>query len=348
MTVMVTAKKIAEAAHVSRSTVQRALSGNPKVSSETKTRILRLAKALGYRPNKHARALVMRRQEHEYAVILTVPENSFMQEILKGINKAQAELKDFGVKVSIHFMDTIDGRRQANLIDQLVAASVKGIVLISIDCDEVRQAINNGFKKGITFITLATDIQHSKRLCFVGQDNYRSGQVAGGLMSMLIQRGEKIACFIGSKQFLGHEERLAGFRERYLQCHDAQDIVKVVENFDSSYQSEQLTRDLIVRNPDLRGIFVAGGGVEGVCKTVKEMGQNGKIRMLTYDLVQSRQFCLDGVVDFIIDQDPIMEGYRALSILNSFVMYKEIPQGMQLTKIDIRIRDNLESERGEM
>jgi len=342
---MVTAKKIAEATHVSRSTVQRALSGNPKVSKQTKIRILRMAKEMGYRPNKHARALVLRQQKHEYAVILTVPENSFMQELLKGINKAQAELKDFGVKVSIHFMDTIDGHRQATLIDQLVASSVKGIVLISIDCDEVRQAITNGFRKGITFITLATDIQLSKRLCFVGQDNYRSGQVAGGLMSMLLQRGEKIACFIGSKQFLGHEERLSGFRERYLQNHDSQDIVDVVENFDSSFQSEQLTRDLIMRHPDLRGIFVAGGGVEGICKTVKDMGLNGKVRMVTYDLVQSRNFCRAGIVDFIIDQDPVMEGYLALSILNSFLMYKEIPQGRQLTKIDIRIRETVDSEK---
>ena len=188
---MVTAKEIAEAAHVSRSTVQRALTGSISISRGTKKRILDIAKTLGYRPNRHARALVMRRQNIAYAAILTIPENSFMQEVLRGITKAGEELKDSGATVSIHFMDTIDGRRQASLIDRLVKEGIKGVVMIPVDCEEVRQAIANGVCKGTNFITLATDIQRSRRLCFVGQDNRRSGRVAGGLMSFLLRGGKR-------------------------------------------------------------------------------------------------------------------------------------------------------------
>ena len=348
---MVTAKEIALVARVSRSTVQRALSGSPSVSRGTRTRVLEIARTLGYRPNRHARALVMRQQKIAYAAILTIPENNFMQEVVRGINMAGEELKDSGATVSIHFMDTIDGRRQARLIHRLVRESKKGVVLVPGDCEEVRQAIAEGFRKGTHFVTLATDIQRSRRLCFVGQDNVRSGRVAGGLMGFLVRSGEKIACFEGSSQFLGHKERLAGFRERYLQTHEEEDIVAVIENFDSSRLSERLTRDLLRRHPDLRGIFVAGAGVEGVCRTVKSMGRAGKIKLVTYDLVQSGRFCREGIVDFVIDQDPVQEGFRALSALNSFVMYGEAPPDKQLMGIDIRIRDTVDhwdqKERGE-
>ena len=89
----------------------------------------------------------MRRQKVEYAAILTVPENIFMQEVLKGITMAQEELKDSGGRLSIRFMETIDGARQAQLIDQLVTKSVKGIVMIPVDCEAVRQAVARGVRR---------------------------------------------------------------------------------------------------------------------------------------------------------------------------------------------------------
>ena len=339
---MVTAKKIAEAARVSRSTAQRVLSGNPRVSEETRTRVQEIAASFGYRPNRHARALVMRQQRLEYAAILTVPENVFMLEVLKGVKRAQEDLRDSGVNVAIQFLDTIDGCKQAQLINRLVGEGTRGIVFISIDCAEVRQAIADGVRRGTAFVSMVTDIRHSRRISFVGQDNTRSGRVAGGLMGTLLPPGGKVACFVGSRQFRAHMERLEGFRERFLDSHCEGDIVAVVENFDNSALSDRLTGDLLGRIPDLRGIFIAGAGVEGVCRHVVGRGLGGKIRMVTFDLVQSRDFCRDGVIDFVIDQGPVQEGYRSLMVLNSYVMDGEVPQEKLYTKIDIRTRDNLE------
>jgi LacI family transcriptional regulator len=341
---VITAKEIAEAARVSRSTVQRALTGSPSITRSTKKRILDIARTLGYRPNRHARALVMRQQNIAYAAILTVPENSFMQEVLCGIKAAGEELKDSGATVSINFMETIDGRRQARLIDRLVKQSVKGVALIPVDCEEVRRSIADGVLRGTSFVTLATDIERSGRLCFIGQDNMRSGRAAGGLMSVLLRRGDKIACFRGSSQFLGHTERLAGFRERYFETHDKADLVAVVENFDSARLSERLTRELLLRHPDLRGIFIAGAGVEGVCRTIEKLGKAGQVRMVTYDLVQSERYLRNGTVDFVIDQDPVQQGKRALGVLNSWVLYGEVPAEQQLMKIDIHTRDTVDRD----
>lgn len=339
---MVTAKKIAEAAQVSRSTAQRVLSGNPRVSKETRTRVREIAANLGYRPNRHARALVMRQQKLEYTAILTVPENVFMQEVLKGVNRAQEELKDSGVSVAIRFIDTIDGGKQAELIDRLVDEGTKGIVFISIDCAEVRRAIAAGTRGGTAFVSMVTDIRRSQRVSFVGQDNVRSGRVAGGLMGSLLQPGEKVACIVGSKEFWAHRERLAGFRERFLDSHAAGDIVGVEENFDSSALSDRLTGEILARTPDLRGIFIAGGGVNGVCNHIARRGLGGKVRMVTFDLVQSRDYCRDGIIDFVIDQDPVQEGYQALMVLNSYVMDGVVPPEKLFTRIDIRTRDNVE------
>lgn len=36
--------------------------------------------------------------------------------------------------------------------------------------------------EGIEIITINSDLEDTKRRCFVGQDNYAGGRVAGGLM----------------------------------------------------------------------------------------------------------------------------------------------------------------------
>ena len=339
---MVTAKEIARVSRVSRSTVQRALSGHPSVSERTRRRVLAIARSRGYRPNRHARALVMRRQKVAYAAILTVPENRFMQELLRGINRAQEELKDSGGRLSIHFMETIDGELQARLIDELVDRGTKGVLLIPVDCTAVREAVDRGVRQGTAFVSLATDLSRSSRLCFVGQDNLRSGRAAAELMGFLLRRGDPVACFVGTLQFLGHAQRLEGFRSRYLESHDAADIVAVIENSDSGKLAEKQTRLLLDSRPDLRGIFVAGAGLEGVCRAVKAAGRAGSVRIVGYDLAQAGRYCREGVVDFVIDQDPVEEGYRALSALSSFIFFGETPAERQLVRIDIRTRETVD------
>ena len=343
-----TARDIAEAAQVSRSTVQRALSGDPKISDESKKHILAIARRLGYRPNPNARALVLSRQTTTYGVILTVPKNRFIHEVMRGINKAKEKMvATSSAGLSIHLMDTIDGDEQARLIDQLVGESVKGILLIPVECRAVREAVARGTRAGVAFVTLATDLSESRRLCFVGQDNLASGRVAGELMSYLLRPGEKIACFAGSLQFLGHAQRIEGFRNKYLKTHPAEDIVSVIEDFDSAELAERLTNELLSSTPDLRGVFVAGGGIGGVCKALHSKRNAGTVRVIGYDLIQCQQLCKRGQIDFVIDQNPVEEGFRALTALHNFVLYGEQPASTQLTKIDIRTSETLNNEEEE-
>jgi DNA-binding LacI/PurR family transcriptional regulator len=55
----VSIKDIARAAHVSHSTVSRALNDSPLISVETEARIQHVAREMGYSPDSQARSLVM-------------------------------------------------------------------------------------------------------------------------------------------------------------------------------------------------------------------------------------------------------------------------------------------------
>jgi len=344
---MVNAKKIAEMAGVSRSTVQRALSGNPNIASETKRRVLEIAESLGYTPNKTARALVMRQQDIRYGVIFSSMNNPFYQEVLKGVNAAKNEISDYGVKIDVRFMERISAEKQIELINEFVKEGYKGIAFIPIDTEEVRKAVNAGIAAGTQFITIVTDILETRRLCFVGQDNKQSGKVAGGIMSLMLQRGQKAACVIGSKQYSAHRRRLEGFIDRFHKNHPEGSIADIYENDDDSAISENITKQILSEHPDIRGIFIAGAGVEGVCRVIESGNLGSMIKIICYDLTEDHiQYCRKGIIDIIIDQDPFSEGYQALKILNEYIMFNEIPRNFEYSGLDIRTADNIGEEYG--
>lgn len=66
----VTIKEIAEAAGVSRGTVDRALNHRPGVNAEVADRIIRLAEEMGYRPDMAAKTLANKRYIKTIGVLL--------------------------------------------------------------------------------------------------------------------------------------------------------------------------------------------------------------------------------------------------------------------------------------
>jgi len=339
---MVSAKKIAELANVSRSTVQRALSGNPKVAEKTRERVLAIAKELGYSVNKPARALVMRQQNIEYSVVFSIPENKFYREVLRGIEKAKKEISGLGVKIDVHFIEQIEAHQQAEMLTELVNRKKKGIVFVPYDSKEVRDVVNWGTQQGTIFVSVISDIEETKRICFVGQNLYKSGLVAGNLMAKLTHSKDKIVCIVGSRSFTAHRDRLNGFMDRYNSSRGHGEVVDVLENYDSNRFSLKLMEEYLDKKSDIKGIYVAGGGVQGICDVIEKRGLIGKVRIISYDLIQSEEYCRRGIIDFVIDQDPIQEGYKALHVLNNFIMFDEKPVDKVFTRVDIRTSDNLD------
>ncbi|MFD0617190.1 LacI family DNA-binding transcriptional regulator [Paenibacillus sp. GCM10027629] len=83
---MVSIKDIAKKAGVSVSTVSYALNGNPKVTEETRARILVIAKELNYVPNAAARSL-KKKESRIIGVFLTEFSGAFYGGLLQGIKE---------------------------------------------------------------------------------------------------------------------------------------------------------------------------------------------------------------------------------------------------------------------
>ena len=93
-------------------------------------------------------------------------------------------------------MERIHGGDVKNLLrimKDFREAGVKGIALVPTDDELLKKTINEFVEKnGISVITINSDLEDTKRLCFIGQDSYASGRVAGGLMGEIIPGTDRL------------------------------------------------------------------------------------------------------------------------------------------------------------
>jgi len=82
-----TLQDMADILNLSKSTVSRALSGDPRVAQATRARVESLAKRIGYTPNPIARGLATRRTN---TIGLAVPcaPRSLSDPVLLGVSRA--------------------------------------------------------------------------------------------------------------------------------------------------------------------------------------------------------------------------------------------------------------------
>jgi len=125
--VAVTIAEIAQLAGVSVSTVSRALSNNSyPLKAETRTRILKLAEDMGYKPNLIARSLQNSRT-HLVGVIVDRMQSPFSATTVQGI---QDGLRQAGYSISIAYSNR-DNDLLIEAINSFYSRQVDGIIIIN-------------------------------------------------------------------------------------------------------------------------------------------------------------------------------------------------------------------------
>lgn len=128
----ITIADIAKAAGVHAASVSRALSGtSSKVSAETRERITRIARELGYQPNSLAAAL-RTKQTHMVAIVVPDIGNPLFAPIVEAL---EAELSKRGMMCLIaQTPHAAEGRRQ--LVVALAGRRVSGLLVLAAEGDD--------------------------------------------------------------------------------------------------------------------------------------------------------------------------------------------------------------------
>ncbi len=338
---MATIKEIAELAGVSRGTVDRVLNNRGAVNAQTARKIIEIAQALDYKPNRAGIVLAAQKKNLKIGVILFDTGNPFFEEVIDGVNKKAEELRGYNCNVQIVRVG-FDLDAQLRAMDELTAEGINGIILSPYNDPKIAAKINELDEIGIPVITTNTDITNSRRLAYVGCDFYRSGETAAGLMHLIGKNEIYAGIITGSSKVLCHTDRIAGFRDRIAKCYPEIHVIDTIENSDDEFESYDRTRQLLLDHPEINALYFAAGGVYGGCRAIQASGRKD-ITVISCDKVPTtREMVQKGVISATICQQPAIQGSKPLDIMFSCLTTGEQPRKeYHYTTVDIRIRETV-------
>lgn len=332
-----TLMNIAEAAGVSLSTVDRVLNRRGGVSSAAEEKVLEWAGRLNIDRvvfREHLKVL-------QIAVVMQTPRNPFykgLQNSFADLNKAMLDLR---VSCFIHYIDVTDVIRAIHKIDQ-ISTNHDALIIISPDDPRLSDALRLVSRR-IPIVTLVTDLPNSGRIAYIGPDNRQTGRVAGELMGRFLgPTGGDVIVVLGMHRIVGHEEREIGFRsvlrERFPACR----IICSLESGEDRERAGEVVSEALKDNPSVRGIYNISDGNTAIARTIRWIGLEGKIILITHELTPDRRELLrDGMLDAVIDQNPRLEAKRALEVLGEHFKRTDIERTAEAyTQFNIFIREN--------
>lgn len=338
-----TIKKIAEAAGVSRGTVDRVLNNRGGVKPDVAEQVRTIAKEMGYSPNRAGKVLAARKQPITIGCFLPSIGNAFFDDVITGFRTAETELADFGVSVIVKTVKGYHAQEHIAAIGELVEQGCTALCVCTINIPHIRNYINQIVASGVPVVAVNTDLSKTQRLCYIGPDYLSSGQTAAGMISRYAPEALKLLIVTGSLKIKGHNERIRGFSQTLRSEGLPYKLVDIFESLDNDDYAYETALKILKEHPDINCVYIAAAGVAGVCRAILEANLPHKLRVLSYDDIQAtRELLKNGVIDFTICQEPKEQGYRAVTVLFDYLMggKRQTPPN-HFTNTVIKIKENL-------
>jgi LacI family transcriptional regulator len=336
-----TLQDVAREAGVSVATVDRVLNGRAGIHARMVDRVKAAVERLHYEPDRLASRLSRARDFH-FTAILPVGTNDFMHNLEREFRTLARRTAADRVVLDIVQVDVFDGNALAEALERL-PDDTDGVAVVALDHPAVAEALNALTVRGITVVTLVSDLPGTRRRHYVGLDNHAAGRTAGSLLGRFIgPRPGKVGLIAGSLQLRDHIERQFGFEQVISGEHPHLEVLPLREARDDTARVETAARTLLDENPDLVGLYNVGAGAPGVVAALEATGRAREVVFIGHELTEfSRRHLIRGTIDAIVNQDP---GHMARSTLRVMLALREgvpIVPDQERIRIDIFVRDNL-------
>lgn len=333
-------KQIAAAAGISIGTVDRALHNRPGVNPKTRSRVLKIAEKLGYRPNLAARSLKLNRRLR-IAVHLPRQIASFFDPLREGVRVAAAAMHGVTVDVTFRTYPHL-GEGDMRLLEEDLERNYDGIVMTPGNPSQVESAIRRFTERGTAVVCVASDAPRSSRLASVSVDAAISGSIAAELLGTVLHSEGAVATITGDLNTFDHGEKLRGFAATLATMAPHLTLISTIETHDSPKEAYRATLALLKRKPRPAGIYVSTANSIPVLRALEENGMCGRVQIITTDLFAELIPLIEsGAILATLYQRPFTQGKLAFETLCRFLV-----DGVQLEPITrlaphIILRSNL-------
>lgn len=292
---------LARTAGVGISTVDRVLNGRDPVRQATAERVLAAAEQIGF----HGSGAIRQRlsaEKPKRTLGFVLQQRSTPIYALLGTALAEA------TKVAA----TISGRPRVDHLDELTPEAVAehllrvgrdadAMAVVAADHPRVTQAIEQLRAHGVPVFALISDLSAPALAGYVGLDNWKVGRTAAWAVTNLCKRPGRVGIFVGSHRYRCQEACEMSFRSYFREYAPDFQLLEPRTSLEDVRYAYENTLDLLKREKDLTGLFVAGGGVEGVIRALREENAGERVVTIGLDLTDvTRSALIDGALRLVL------------------------------------------------
>jgi ribose transport system substrate-binding protein len=190
-------------------------------------------------------------------------------------------------------------------------------ICVSAARPEIFQAdIDNAISQGIPVICVDSDVPRSKRVTYVGTDNFKAGKETMRRMATLVS-GKSNIVVVSIEGQNNVDDRMAGAADA-LANFPALKITKILDDKGDPHSAADQIADLIQKKEKIDGIIcLEASGGSGAAEAVHRFNLDGKLPIVAFDDDPATLDWIDkGVIAATVTQKPYVMSYYSLKFLD--------------------------------
>ena len=236
-----------------------------------------------------------------------------------GFTNAATQMK---VRADISGPSTFDPKAERDALDQAIQKKATGILIDITDTSLLNDGIDKAIAAGIPVVTIDSDGPASKRLFFIGTNNYQAGFIGGQRLAQELKNKGNVVVFTMPDQ-PNLQDRLHGYKEALAKTPDIK-ITRVVDIQGDPRIAFDTATQIIGKERDKVDAFVcleaqSGKEVAGVLDSYHVTGKT-VIAMDTDP--ETLDWLKKGVIAATIAQKPYTMAFVGMQMLDNLYHHK--------------------------
>jgi len=239
--------------------------------------------------------------------------------------------KDLGVEVGVFMPGSLTDQKQ--MMEDAVTRGFSGVAVSPIDSSNQTDMLNN-VAASTKLVTHDSDAPASKRLAYIGMDNYTAGRLCGQLVKEALPQGGEIIFLIGRmeqdnsrKRRQGVIDELLGRSEDPERFDPPAEVIEgngfkilgtMTDGFDLS-KAKANAEDALSRYPEIDamvGLFAYNP--PAILQALEQAGKLNTVKVIGFDEdSQTLAGIKAGTVHGTVVQNPYEYGYQSVKVLQA-------------------------------
>jgi ribose transport system substrate-binding protein len=218
-------------------------------------------------------------QEERYILVTANVNLPYWQEAEAGLRDIA---KTTGVKVELTGPATFSPSEELTAFQQAVSQHPSGILVSVSDPQSFKGPIDAAISQGLPVICIDADDPESRRVLFIGTDNFRAGQDSGKRMADLLGGQGRILIIALAGQ-LNTDERVRGVNEA-LKKYPGIKIAQTIDDKGDPRNANDAVSALLQKKEKIDGIIgLEASGGSGAAEALHRLDMTGKIKIVAFD-----------------------------------------------------------------